>query len=322
MSIRTAEKVLSILSYIQGKGEAAADELAKNLGMSVRNVLRYLNILREKNILEYDRKTKRYKIAGPDKKIGHVLNFKEKELLQALINFFEDSAPVLGNTIKGIRNKLGLNDENNSDLLKLKEHKPINIKDEVIAKIFSALEERKMLKIIYKSPQSGITQRRIQPLRIMYHDGIFYLIAYCFLRKSIRTFALDRVNSAEILDTTISDETTESNFSLPDFSKTWSIFIGKKTYKVRIKIYSEIADVVRRKPKWHETEIRDECDDGSLILTYEIYGLEEIRNWILQWIPHVEIIEPEELKNKIVNELEEALRVLKGQPTSYLTLKL
>lgn len=62
-----------------------------------------------------------------------------------------------------------------------------------------AIARRRPVHIEYMG-YTGSTQRIIQPLYATYHQGSIYLVAYCHLRDDQRTFRLDRIRRAEIVD--------------------------------------------------------------------------------------------------------------------------
>ena len=47
--------------------------------------------------------------------------------------------------------------------------------------------------------------------------------------------------------------------------------------------------------------------DGSLELTFQVAGLDEIRQWVLSLGPEVYVIEPEILKNVVQADMKKAL---------------
>ena len=69
----------------------------------------------------------------------------------------------------------------------------------VPALIAQAIAQRQMLHIRYFS-RSGETQRRISPLYVTENAGVVYLIAYCHERQAQRTFRLDSILNAVLLD--------------------------------------------------------------------------------------------------------------------------
>ena len=72
-----------------------------------------------------------------------------------------------------------------------------------------AFEEKRRVKIRYYSPHSDEHTTRIIDIYRLYINSV---IAYCPLREEERTFAIDRINSAAILDEkyTIPDGSPES----------------------------------------------------------------------------------------------------------------
>ena len=50
--------------------------------------------------------------------------------------------------------------------------------------------------------------------------------------------------------------------------------------------------------------------DGNLVLKMGVGLTPELENWILGWVPHVKILEPDELKAAVGRRLREGLKVL------------
>ncbi len=61
-----------------------------------------------------------------------------------------------------------------------------------------ALTHSRDLHILYLGKR-GETVRSVSPRYVSEHNGVGYLIAYCHLRKSLRTFRLDSILSAELV---------------------------------------------------------------------------------------------------------------------------
>lgn len=79
-----------------------------------------------------------------------------------------------------------------------------------------AFDKKRQIKIRYYSPHSDEHTTRIIDIYQIYLNSI---IAYCHLRKDERTFAIERINSAAILD---------ENYKIP---KNWSpenVILDKK----------------------------------------------------------------------------------------------
>ncbi len=48
--------------------------------------------------------------------------------------------------------------------------------------------------------------------------------------------------------------------------------------------------------------------DGSLVLTFEASGEKEILAWLYSYLPYVQILEPKELKEKFLENLQKAIQ--------------
>jgi len=48
--------------------------------------------------------------------------------------------------------------------------------------------------------------------------------------------------------------------------------------------------------KWHKSQQVKELESGEIEMTLTVNGLIGIESWLCQWIPHVKVVFPEELK--------------------------
>ncbi len=67
---------------------------------------------------------------------------------------------------------------------------------------------------------------------------------------------------------------------------------------------------------WHESQKAEKQPDGSLILTFQVAGLDEIKRWVLSLGPEAEVLAPPQLDEGIRQELH---RTLQGYETSGLS---
>ena len=84
--------------------------------------------------------------------------------------------------------------------------------------------------------------------------------------------------------------------------------INGKTYTVKLQVSSKVARFFKAKRYLKSQKILDKLDSGELIISYEISHELEIIPLIQQWIPHLNVLEPLELKEKIIKNLEEFLK--------------
>ena len=58
---------------------------------------------------------------------------------------------------------------------------------------------------------------------------------------------------------------------------------------------------------WHESQKAKKNGDGSLELTFQVAGLDEIKRWVLSFGPEALVLEPTKLKEMIRSELQKNL---------------
>lgn len=79
----------------------------------------------------------------------------------------------------------------------------------------NAIENKFVATVEYDSREKGISQRRIEPMAILYKGGKRNLVGWCRLREDWRSFRLDRINLV-IVDLK-EPFTPRANFNVADF---------------------------------------------------------------------------------------------------------
>jgi proteasome accessory factor C len=76
--------------------------------------------------------------------------------------------------------------------------------DELRERLSGAVTQKRQVKLDYYVPtRDESTVRVVDPLRVVSADGNTYLDAYCHLAEDQRLFRLDRISSAEVLDSPV-----------------------------------------------------------------------------------------------------------------------
>jgi predicted DNA-binding transcriptional regulator YafY len=168
----------------------------------------------------------------------------------------------------------------------------------------AAIKKRSIEINYYSMSHKKESVRKVDPYRILFFNGTFYLIAYCHQRIETRIFALDRIKSVSMTGESF---TVPDDFDLEDFMKpSFGIFKGKPE-KVRIWFGPNAAGYITEKV-WHETQNIIETDDGSIIFEAEIAITEEIKTWVLSWGSKAAVLKPASLKKELKDEIEKMAR--------------
>jgi predicted DNA-binding transcriptional regulator YafY len=174
-----------------------------------------------------------------------------------------------------------------------------------------ALLERRKVRIVYETRSRGgaVSERVVRPYHIMPYVRSWQLIAYCEMREAIRMFKVDRIQEATLLD--------ERYRIPPDFDvdeymgSNWGAMRGGS---------GELVDVVLRfgpqagqwvsEEYWHPSQKAEELEDGRVLFKLRIAAITpEFVNWVLYYGGRVEVLEPEELRERVVEEHRRAMEV-------------
>lgn len=131
--------------------------------------------------------------------------------------------------------------------------------------VFEGLRTLHSIDIKYQLPTSkeAPRRRRIDPYHGVRFEGDWYVIAYCHLRKDIRTFSLARITEAKLSKEsfTIPDDFDFQAISASHFGVHWS----DNATRVRICFSKQVAPYIKERT-WHESQQIYDEENGSLIL--------------------------------------------------------
>lgn len=157
----------------------------------------------------------------------------------------------------------------------------------------------------YRSPRSGELRERVfAPYALEPTPSGIYVIAHDDWADDIRTFKLDRLEFATVLD---------ESFKIPkDFdpeaylSSGWRIMSGDGMMEVLLKFSPAVTPHVKER-KWHATQKLEMMEDGGCLLRVEIAEPLEMQPWIRSWGAQVEVLAPGWLRDQIAEELRQAV---------------
>jgi predicted DNA-binding transcriptional regulator YafY len=165
----------------------------------------------------------------------------------------------------------------------------------------SALLNRQRLLITYYAKvKNETTQREISPQQLIYYRDNWYLDAYCHLRNELRSFAVDGIRSAVILDHK-AKEVPEKE--LKDyFGESYGLFSGKANKKAKLSFTPEQARWISMEV-WHQDQVGYFDGEGYYILEFDYNQDPELVMDILKYGSAVEVLAPVSLRKRVAQEL-------------------
>jgi predicted DNA-binding transcriptional regulator YafY len=135
-----------------------------------------------------------------------------------------------------------------------------------------------------------------------------YLIAFSRSNKSILTFRMDCIVGDVYVDETTTFE-IPADFDVNDYlSSAWGSYAYEKTELVKLRFNPKVTRAIKE-TAWHPSQKIEVQSDGSMIMTLNVQNTIDFRSWILGKGEDVEVLEPESLRQQII-EANEAVRNL------------
>lgn len=294
-----------------------AFQLAAQFEISVKTAQRSIEYFRDRlqAPLEYLTSRKGYQYTDSDFLLP-IARLTEAELLALLISrklISEASAGSLVEDLESISRRLGsllaanLPGRNQPENAFSFRWRTFNPTDPLTFKVVTtALLQEKLLSFSYYSPSaSNCTIRTVEPHHMVNYMGSWHLIAYCHLRNSWRDFVLARITLCRIQNDCFNAR-SQSEWR-PYLEDTFGIFQTKHSFNVQLRFTPERSRWVRGE-LWHEKQVEKVETDGSLVLTFPASHQAEVLMEVLKHGAEVEVLEPKWLKDKIVLELQMALK--------------
>jgi predicted DNA-binding transcriptional regulator YafY len=173
--------------------------------------------------------------------------------------------------------------------------------------VASATLKRKQIKIgHYNRGSDEVTERVISPLQLVHYRDNWYLDAYCHLRNAIRSFSVDALRKIELLDEAAIDIPEEELSAV--LASGYGIFAGKSVSWAKLKFTAERAKWVSVEI-WHPDQRSFYEPDGSYVVEIPYSDDRELMMDILKYGAGVEVLEPLNLRSKVIDSLNKTLKI-------------
>ncbi|HHV15164.1 MAG TPA: WYL domain-containing protein [Gelria sp.] len=169
---------------------------------------------------------------------------------------------------------------------------------DTLGKLIRAVIEGFEQKICYAKVSGEVSERIIRPMGMVCKHNVWYVIAYAPERKDYRTFRVDQIMSIVNYENNTFKYPEDFNI-IEHIGDSWGVYCDDPVRKVRLKFSRAVANRVKNLRYHHSQEIIEEGQDGTLIVEFEACGFKELRTWILQWGPEVEVLEPLDLREQV-----------------------
>ena len=294
------ETMLKILFLLLAKGKVSAKYLAQRFDISTRTVMRYLDTMSLANIpiIADTGRNGGFYIADTYKLPANFLTEKEfNAVVNALSSYNQnvnnrsiDSAMTKLLTIKSV-DKRTVDVKSGNLIIDGSSWNGNDTARNVISVISNAIEDCKKTLIGYVDRNGEETVRVIEPHVIILKQGLWYIYAYCCMRKAFRMFKASRITFSDTKEETFEKRKVEINTltngrwfeNLPSEQITLEV---SKPAKAEIEEWLGVGNVFKL--------------DGKLIAQASLPYDDWLVSKVLSFGGNVKIIAPQKLKRDVL----------------------
>lgn len=305
---------LNMYFYLSVKKKATIKELANKLEVSEKMIKKYkldlelagiyVGAIRGRNGCYYLETTKSINEIGLSEADIIALKMVKETITSGHFHY--------SNSFENLANKLL---EVNKSKHIVYHNKMLIESDEVIDKekelwkiINESVIDKNKLFIKYKSLKKdrvSINERVIHPYGLFDYKGASYVYGFCEKANDIRFFKLSRFEEYRKFEETFK---VNQDFDFQNIMETSFGIYNDESKKVVLKIFYPMSEIIREK-EITKNQIINQIDDKTILFSAEMKGYEEYKTWILGMGSCVEVIEPEELKLDILNEINKTIKL-------------
>lgn len=139
----------------------------------------------------------------------------------------------------------------------------------------------------------------VEPYKLINNNGVWYLIA--LHDNKVKVFSFTRISLPKVQATTFDlDPAIKQHIETDD-----GIYFEGVMDEVILKINASVAVYFTRRALLPNQEIIQELTDGTLIVLCRNVHEQQILPLVRYWLPNLTIVAPNNLKQKLMNELEQ-----------------
>jgi len=307
---------LKMLVLLKSRGKMKLSELAYELEVDKRQIMRYKEDLEQAGIYINSTSGKYggYSVEGKDYLLG--LNLSDEEYNALIIaqnqlkhdNFaLYDDLQLLVEKMNILKNaNTGIKDQTDFYIKGFKVNYDYEKERKTWLDINAAIIMNKKIKIEYYSLKNEVRERIVRPYGIFQYKEFLYFVGFCEYRNEIRQFKISRINAYEILNTKFDKD---SSFDIKSYMKN-SIGIFKDgELNLKLKIRYPLAQIVKEKIWVENQKIEENKESNFIIYEAQMNGITEIKSWILSMGSYVEVLAPKELRVELREEIAKTLNL-------------
>ena len=286
-------RLFEIVYLLLDKKTLTARELANRFEVSARTIYRDIETLSASGIPVYMSKGKGGGISLLPDFILNKTMITEAEKADILSSLKAVNAVNLSKTDTALHKLSSLFGESTVDWIEVNFSSWANAKKEteLFNQLKSAILQKRAISFTYASAKGQQTSREVEPLKLCFKSGAWYLYGYCKSRSDFRFFKLSRLKSFVLLDDSVKQKCvgpifTQENSVIPEY------------LTLKLKLSAEVTYRV-----YDEFDCYEKQTDGSFIAEIQYPKNEWVYYYISSFGSYCEVLEPKEIRDQVKKEL-------------------
>jgi predicted DNA-binding transcriptional regulator YafY len=287
-----------ILRIFMEKEKVSSAWLADYFRTTPRTIQRDLLLLKESGFPLHEEKKGTYRLSRDLVKNLEVFDDTELALMVAMKNIVGQLGQPFQKAADDVLDRLYDNVASMPVFVKIDDAIPLNIS--CVNRLLKAIRKKKQVGFEYCSNKKPHPVQ-LEPYRVVYYNGFWYLIGNEPATGILKRYALDRIKDLRLLKSDFKSIPDNLDTILRGSANIW--FSVETNLEVTVLIDNKVSHYFKRRKMFPTQEIKEERPDGSLIVTFRVGHFEAIRHIIKSWIPNITILEPEDFRKSLIEDV-------------------
>ena len=289
-----------ILRIFMEKETISSAWLAEYFRTTPRTIQRDLLLLKESGFPLHEEKKGTYRLSRDLVKNLEVFDDTELALVVALKNIVGQLGKPFQKAADDVLDRLYDCVTSMPVFVKIDDAIPMDTS--FINRMVKAIREKRQVGFQYGG-NKGVHAVQMDPYRVVYYSGFWYLIGNEPATGILKRYALDRIRDLKLLKSGFKSIPEDLDSALKGSANIW--FSGEPNLEVKVLIDNKVSHYFKRRNMFPTHEIKEERPNGSLVVTFRVGHFEAIRNMLKSWIPNIVILEPEEFRKDLLKDVKD-----------------
>jgi len=301
-SVQTkAIRLAKVLKVFTEKEKVSSSWLSKEFQTTPRTIQRDLLLLKEAGFPLQEVRKGTYWMSKDLVKNLEVFDDTELALVVALRSLVAQLGPSFREAADGVLDRLYEYAATMPVFVKIDD--PVALDSALLNRIVKAVNGKRRVHFQYAGHEKALHPVTLEPYRVAYFSGFWYLIGNEPATGILKRYALDRITAFTLTKNVFKGIPENLDSTLRGSANIWFAGEGERRLEVKILVDTLCAHYFKRRKMFPTQEILEEREDGSLIVSYRVGQYGEVLNILKSWLPHILILEPEEVRKGFLADM-------------------